>query len=110
MPPIYADPQVLDFDALANQTAEPAAHYPARARPGMSLADGFFQPTPAQVPPDMLRHQQDLIGPIAQFLTGLFPAVFGGEMEKVKNASGYAVAPDQAPRPLCHVAPLPTPL
>src|SRR3989475_2136319 len=96
IPPIYADPQVLDFDALANQTAEPAAHYPARARPGMSLADGFFQPVPAQVPPDMLRHQQDLIGPIAQFLTGLLPAVFGGEMENVKTASGYAMARDQA--------------
>jgi hypothetical protein len=96
IPPIYADPQVLDFDALASQTAEPAAHYPARARPGMSLADGFFQPAPAQVPPEMLRHQQDLIGPIAQFLTGLFPAVFGGEMENVKTASGYAMARDQA--------------
>jgi hypothetical protein len=96
VPPIYADPQVLDFDALGNQTAEPAAHYPARARPGMSLADGFFQPAPAQVPPDMLRYQQDLIGPIAQFLTGLFPAVFGGEMENVKTASGYAMARDQA--------------
>jgi len=96
IPPIYADPQVLDFDALQGQTAEPAAHYPARARPGMSLADGFFQPAPAQVPPDMLRHQQDLIGPIAQFLTGLFPAVFGGEMENVKTASGYAMARDQA--------------
>src|SRR5207302_3885673 len=54
------------------------------------------QPAPAQVPPDMLRHQQDLIGPIAQFLTGLFPAVFGGEMENVKTASGYAMARDQA--------------
>ena len=96
IPPIYADPQVLDFDALQSQTAEPAAHYPARARPGMSLAEGFFQPAPAQVPPDMLRHQQDLIGPIAQFLTGLFPAVFGGEMENVKTASGYAMARDQA--------------
>ena len=96
IPPIYADPQVLDFDALANQTAEPAAHYPARARPGMTLADGFFQPAPAQVPPDMLRHQQDLLGPISQFLTGLFPAVFGGEMENVKTASGYAMARDQA--------------
>ena len=96
IPPIYADPQVLDFDALAGQTAEPAAHYPARARPGMALADGFFQPLPAQVPPDMLRHQQDLAGPIAQFLTGLFPAVFGGEIAGVKTASGYAMARDQA--------------
>jgi hypothetical protein len=96
IPPIYADPQVLDFDALANQVAEPAAHFPARARPGQPLAAGFFQPAPAQVPPDMIRHQQDLIGPVAQFLTGLFPAVFGGSMEDVKTASGYALARDQA--------------
>ncbi len=96
IPPIYADPQVLDFDALANQIAEPAAHFPARARPGQPLAAGFFQPAPAQVPPDMIRHQQDLIGPVAQFLTGLFPAIFGGNMEDVKTASGYAMARDQA--------------
>src|SRR6267378_1693823 len=86
IPPIYADPQVLDFDALANQVAEPAAHFPARARPGQPLAAGFFQPAPAQVPPDMIRHQQDLIGPVAQFLTGLFPAIFGGNMEDVQTA------------------------
>jgi hypothetical protein len=96
IPPIYADPQVLDFDSLANQVAEPAAHFPARARPGQPLAAGFFQPAAAQVPPDMLRHQQDLIGPVSQFLTGLFPAIFGGNMEDVKTASGYALARDQA--------------
>ncbi len=96
IPPIYADPQVLDFDALANQTAEPAAHYPARARPGQPLASGFFQPAAAQVPPDLVQNQQELMGPVAQFLTGLFPAVFGGEMESVKTASGYAMARDQA--------------
>ena len=96
IPPIYADPQVLDFDALANQTAEPAAHYPARARPGQPLAASFYQPAPAQVPADMLEHQQDLAGPIAQFLTGLFPAVFGGPQQNNKTAAGYAMARDQA--------------
>jgi hypothetical protein len=96
IPPIYADPQVLDFDALASQVAEPAAHFPARARPGQPLAAGFFQPQPARVPPDMVQHQAELIGPVAQFLTGLFPAVFGGNMEDVKTASGYALARDQA--------------
>ena len=44
IPPIYADSEVLDFDSLQNQTAEPGAHYPARAKPGQSLAAGFFQP------------------------------------------------------------------
>jgi len=97
IPPIYADPQVLDFDALSSQTAEPAAHYPARAKPGQPLAASFFQPAPAQVPADMLEHQQELAGPVAQFLTGLFPAVFGGTQGGAgKTATGYAMARDQA--------------
>ncbi len=96
IPPIYADPQVLDFDALSSQTAEPAAHYPARAKPGQPLSASFFQPAAAQVPEDMLEHQQELAGPISQFLTGLFPAVFGGAQQGNKTAAGYAMARDQA--------------
>jgi hypothetical protein len=96
IPPVYADPETLDFDALSSQTAEPAAHYPARAKPGMSLADSFFQPAPAVISRDFIQHQQDLVGPVAQMLTGLFPAVYGGSMDDVKTASAYAQARDQA--------------
>ena len=96
IPPVYADPETLDFDALPSQTAEPAAHYPARAKPGMSLADSFFQPAPAVISHDFIQHQQDLVGPVAQMLTGLFPAVYGGSMDDVKTASAYAQARDQA--------------
>lgn len=97
IPPIYADPQVLDFDALATQTAEPAAHYPARARPGQPLAASFFQPAPATAPPDMIADMQDLIGPIAQFLSGLFPSLYGaGGAEDQKTATGYIKSFQQA--------------
>jgi hypothetical protein len=50
IPPIYADSEVLDFDALQSQTAEPGAHYPARAKPGQPLAAGFFNPNPRKFP------------------------------------------------------------
>jgi hypothetical protein len=96
IPPIYADSEVLDFDSLQNQTAEPGAHYPARAKPGQSLAAGFFQPEPAQVPPDLAEHAANLMGPIAQFLTGAFPALFGGAMTNNDTAAGYSMARDQA--------------
>ena len=96
VPPIYADSEVLDFDALQNQTAEPGAHYPARAKPGQPLAAGFFQPAPAEVPPDLAQHAANLMGPIAQFLTGAFPALFGGAMSNTDTAAGYAMARDQA--------------
>jgi hypothetical protein len=96
IPPIYADSEVLDFDSLQNQTAEPGSHYPARAKPGQSLAAGFFQPAAAEVPPDLTEHAANLMGPIAQFLTGAFPALFGGAMSNNDTASGYAMARDQA--------------
>jgi hypothetical protein len=96
IPLIYADSEVLDFDALQNQTAEPGAHYPARSKPGQSLASGFFQPAPAEVPPDLAEHAANLMGPVAQFLTGAFPALFGGAMANNDTAAGYAMARDQA--------------
>jgi hypothetical protein len=96
IPPIYADSEVLDFDALQNQTAEPGAHYPARSKPGQSLAAGFFQPAAAEVPPDLAEHAANLMGPVAQFLTGAFPALFGGAMANNDTAAGYAMARDQA--------------
>jgi hypothetical protein len=96
VPPIYADSEVLDFDSLQSQSAEPGAHYPARAKPGQSLAAGFFQPEPAQVPPDLAQHAANLMGPIAQFLTGAFPALFGGSMANNDTAAGYSMARDQA--------------
>jgi hypothetical protein len=96
IPPIYADSEVLDFDSLQNQTAEPGSHYPARAKPGQSLAAGFFQPAAAEVPPDLAEHAANLMGPVAQFLTGAFPALFGGAMSNNDTASGYAMARDQA--------------
>ncbi len=96
IPPIYADSEVLDFDSLQNQTAEPGAHYPARAKPGQSLAAGFFQPEAAEVPPDLAQHAAALMGPVAQFLTGAFPALFGGAMTNNDTAAGYSMARDQA--------------
>ena len=98
IPPIYADSQVLDFDSLANQTAEPAVHFPARARPGMALADGFYAPDPAKEPVTLLQTMQELIGPVSDFLTGLFNAATGGPMEGVagKTMGGYEIARDQS--------------
>lgn len=96
IPPIYADPQVLDFDAIAEQVAEPAAHYPARQKPGQPLANSFFQPAPTVLSADAINYMTALFGEIAQFLTGLFPSIFGGDMMDQKTAAGYAMARDQA--------------
>lgn len=96
IPPVYADPETLDFDALPDTTVEPAAMYPARKRQGEPLGNSFFSPAPTEVSQQMVVYMEQLVGPISQMLTGLFPAVFGGSMEDIKTAKAYAIARDQA--------------
>ena len=96
VPPIYVDSSMLNFDELVDTNAEPSTHYPVQAPPGKAIQDGFFQPRPSQIHQDAYRHMNDLLGPHGQFVTGGFPALFGGSMQNVDTAAGYAMARDQA--------------
>ena len=96
IPPVYADPEVLDFEALTQRTIEPGVHVPARPRAGQQLEAAFFQPAPAQVPAQLFEYQQELVGPMFQLLTGVTAAVFGGGMDDVKTAKAYAQARDMS--------------
>jgi len=96
IPSTFVDAEIIDLEALEEQTNAPGAMYPVHPRPGQPVGAGFYATPQAALSPDMLRHMADLFGPIAQFLSGAFPALFGGEMENQKTASGYAMARDQA--------------
>lgn len=96
IPSTFVDAEIIDLEALEEQTNAPGAMYPVHPRPGQPVGAGFYATPQAALSPDMLRHMADLFGPISQFLTGAFPALFGGEMENQKTASGYALARDQA--------------
>jgi hypothetical protein len=96
IPATFVDAEIIDLEALEEQTSAPGAMYPVHPRPGQPVGAAFYATPQAAVSPDMLRHMADLFGPVAQFVTGAFPALFGGEMENQKTASGYAMARDQA--------------
>ncbi|MCI0725039.1 MAG: hypothetical protein L0338_39655 [Acidobacteria bacterium] len=96
IPPTYIDNNLLDRQAIGSQKCLPGSFYFLKGRPGTSIREGVYTPPPSQITPDMVNHMADLMGPIAQFLTGGFPALFGGEMEHTETASGYAMARDQA--------------
>jgi len=98
IPAGYCDPDAISAEAWTSQTSEPASKYSARARTGQALSDSFFFEPAATVSNDMVKHMQDLVGPVAQFVTGLFPAIFGGEVEGAggDTAAGYSMARDQA--------------
>lgn len=96
IPATWASPAVVDFDAIRESYVEPGAIYPATAAPGTTVRDSFFEQTPASVKAETMTHMQQLAGQTGQFLTGAFPALFGGEMEGNDTASGYSMARDQA--------------
>ena len=94
----FADPEVINFDALANTTVEPGAWYPAKPRPGTALANSFFEQQHMDVPASMPQYAEELSNDVAQFVTGLFPAVFGGEAKGAggETKGGYELSRDQA--------------
>lgn len=97
IPPQFADPSTLLFDTIKDQDSEPATIKPAKARPGLPLDQSFHEPEPAKMDASIPATMQELMGPVAQFLSGIVPTVAGGEMDGAgETATGYAMARDQA--------------
>jgi hypothetical protein len=94
----FADPEVINFDAISNTTVEPGAWYPAKARAGKTLAESFYDQQNQDVPTSLPQYAEELSGEISQFVTGLFPAVFGGEAKGAggETKGGYELSRDQA--------------
>lgn len=96
IPPTYAFSDVLDWDALPNAQVEPGAFYEVTKGSVQRVADGVYTPEPAKVSIDATNHRNMLAGEAMQFITGAFPAIFGGSDKNNETASGYAMARNQA--------------
>lgn len=96
IPPTYIDGKLLSAEAVKGQKVLPGQRYFVQGRPGMPISQSIYTPAPPQITPDMQNSMTQMMGPIAQFLTGAFPALFGGTQENTETASGYAMARDQA--------------
>lgn len=96
IPPILGDAETIDFDAIEGQTAEPAVFYPVSLRPTENIRDKVLQLEPSVVADASIARRQELMGPIGQFLTGITPSVFGGEMENNDTARAYELAREMA--------------
>ena len=97
IPPIYADSEVLDFDSLARTRRRSRERTIRRERNRDSRwRRDFFNRQRRKCRRTWRSTRPNLMGPIAQFLTGAFPALFGGAMSGNDTASGYSMARDQA--------------
>jgi hypothetical protein len=92
IPPIFYHAKALDKEALRKMTAQVAQFLPVNMQDQLqSIGDLFWNPPPAQVPEALISRLDALAGPVGQFLTGIFPALMGGNTEGVANKTkgGY---------------------
>lgn len=96
IPPILADSEAIDFDALEGTTAEPASWYPIALRANEKISDKVLQLEPSTMSEQSIARRQELMGPIGQFLTGITPTVWGSNLEGNDTARAYELAREQA--------------
>ena len=98
IPTTFFDTVVWDANALQSTPPAPGCYVGGQGRPGVPLQNSIFTTDMGTVSPQLGRRREELMGSVGQFLTGNFPAIFGGAGEggAGDTASGYAMQRDQA--------------
>jgi hypothetical protein len=91
----FADPGVLDFESYRTTEVLPGGVYPATAKTGKTVADGFFETRTATLSQEVLPFFQQ-IQSLGQMAVGALPSLFGGQLEGSKTASEYSMSRAQA--------------
>lgn len=94
----FYDANSFDSDAISNRTVEPGSWTPVNVKPGQTLDNTVKKLASGEVPASLPEYADELANGMAQFLTGLFPAVFGGEAKGAggETKGGYELSRDQA--------------
>jgi DNA-directed RNA polymerase subunit RPC12/RpoP len=90
----FVDPRVVDFTKYGKEGALPGMLTPAKAQPGASLSDGFYQTKPAVVSQEIEKFS-DRLETKGQFSVADFPSLFGGTGD-AKTAFEYNKSNAQA--------------
>jgi hypothetical protein len=96
IPEIWIDEQIIDESAIEEQSAGPGQYHGFQRNSGEPAGDHFWAEPALKPPSELMAMIENLFGSWAQFLSGQLPAVWGGDMEDQKTASGYAMARNQA--------------
>jgi hypothetical protein len=94
----FFDAGMISAEAITNRTVEPGSWTPVNVSPGKSLEGAVYKVQSGDVPSTLPQYAEQMSGEIAQFVTGLFPAVFGGEAKGAggETKGGYELSRDQA--------------
>lgn len=91
----FADPTVLNFEAYRQTEVLPGGVYPATAKTGKTLGDGFFETRTATLSQEVLPFFAQ-IQQLGQMASGALPSLFGGQLDGSKTASEYSMSRAQA--------------
>lgn len=79
IPAMYGDKGLFDFAAISKEKAGPGAHFPTKRElePDEDINHKIFAEPFPDLKVSALQFYQELMGPIPQFLTGIYPAGLG---------------------------------
>lgn len=96
IPQTFADKQVLDFDAYSQSEVAPGSIYPAKARSGQKVSDGFYEVKTAILSQEVQPFAEK-VQELGQLVSGALPSLFGGAApNSSKTAAQYAMSRAQA--------------
>ena len=97
IPQTFADPDVLNFDAYRQSESLPGSIFPAKARTGKSVSEGFYEVRTASLSGEVLPFTER-IQQFGQLVSGALPSLFGGQSSNASSqtAAEYAMSRAQA--------------
>lgn len=96
IPRTWVDPEGIDVKALNETRAQPKSYLPLKARAGQGLEQSFYTEPSITIAEGLLDYIEKLFGEWSQFLSGDFPALFGGSTGSNDTAAGIQGQRDQA--------------
>lgn len=96
VPQTFVDPTVLNFDAYRKSEVRPGDLFPAIAKSGKALSDGFYEVKTATLSQEVMPFG-DKVQELGQLVVGALPSLFGGAAPGgSKTAAQYSMSRAQA--------------
>jgi len=95
IPQTFADPNVLNFDQYRQMETIPGGVYPATAKSGRSVGDGFYDVRTSTLSQEVIPFI-NMVQSFGQVTSGALPSLFGGQLEGSETASQYSMSRAQA--------------
>lgn len=98
IPITIMDQAMFDADAMRSQISEPGntIFTTETVPPGTPISNYFGQTEALEPPADLVEAENDLRGPLGEFISAAQPSLFGAQLKGNDTAAAYAMSREQA--------------